>query len=118
MGTVRRYFGPAVTRRGERGWWRASGWDRAYRDRIHLITEYGDVLVEVRDSRLRALASAHAHAVRAYLLGFDPEGEELRAFRGRRVAGFRLLDDRDRDLIDELERRGDLEWHDLYERVP
>jgi hypothetical protein len=117
VATIRKYYGPAVTRKGERGWWRATEWDRAYRGEIHLLTESGDVLVEARDSRSRALASAYAHAIDDYRHQRDPDGEGLRRFRGRRIGGHRLLDDRDLDLIDELGRRGDPEWPDLYERV-
>jgi hypothetical protein len=118
VSTILKYFGPAVTRSGERGWYRVTSWDRAYRGRMHLFSEEGDVLVEVRDSRARSLAAQHVRAVNQYRLGFDPKGEGLRRFRGRRIGGHRLLDDRDLDLIDEIDRRGDSDWPDLYERMP
>jgi hypothetical protein len=114
--TVRHYFPNAVTRRGERGWWRATESDRAYRGEIHLTTEDGDVLDDVRDSRSRHLASDHALAVKAYLDGDDRDGKGLRRFRGKRIAGHRLLDNRDLDLIDRLDQAGELDWPDMYER--
>jgi hypothetical protein len=116
--TILRYYAPAVTRHGERGWWRPTPWDRAYRGEMHLLTETGDVLVVLRDSRSRALASAYARAIGEFLDQRDPDGAGLRRFRGRHIGGYRLLDDRDLDLIEELQRRGDPDWPDLYERVP
>jgi hypothetical protein len=116
VATIRQYYPESLTRIGERGWWRATAWDRAYRGLVHLTTTQGDVLVELRSSRLRSLASEHARAIRAYLLNLDPDGEGLRRFRGKDIRGYRLLDDRDLDLIDELDRRGETDWPDLYER--
>jgi hypothetical protein len=113
---VQKYYGPGVTRQGVRGWYRPRAWDRAYRGELHLITDAGDVLLAVRDSRSRALASEHARAIATYALRKDPAGEGLRGFRGRRICGYRLLDDRDLDQIDELIARGELDWPDLYER--
>ena len=115
VGTVRRYYPSAVWHRGERGWWHATERDRAYRGEVHVITADGDLLLELRSSHTRSLASEHALAVKDYLDGRDREGRGLRLFRGRRIARHRLLDDRDLDLIDELERRGELDWPDLYE---
>jgi hypothetical protein len=115
--TVRKYFPGAVTRGGGRGWWRATEYDRAYRGRVPLTTRQGVLWLEVRDSRSRSLAARHAQAVTAYLLGDDPEGVALRSFRGRRIVGHLLVDDRDLDLIDELQRRDDFDWPDFYERV-
>jgi hypothetical protein len=117
VATIRFHYGPAVTRRGDRGWWRATEWDRAFRGRLPLTTEEGVVWVEVRDSRSRSVVSEHAHAVHDYLEAIDPNGAGLRRFRGRRINGYRLLDDRDLDLVDEMHRRGELDWPDLYERV-
>jgi hypothetical protein len=114
---VRLYFGPAVTRHGERGRFRVTEYDRGYREPIHLATDSGDMLAEVRDSRSRSRASEHALALGDYLSGIDPHGMGLRRFRGRRINGMRLLDDRDLDLIDALHRRGDFDWPDFYERV-
>jgi hypothetical protein len=86
---------------------------------MHLATKCcGDVLEEVRDSRSRSLAASHANAVNAYRRGDDPDGRGLQRFRGKRINGHLLLDDRDLDLIDELDRRGDLDWNDIYGRQP
>jgi hypothetical protein len=115
--TIRKYYGPAVIRHGEHGWWRATEWDRAYRGEMNLTTAEGRVRVVVRDSRSRVLASEYAHAIHDYSNQTDLDGADLRRFRGRRIAGYRLLDDRDLDLIDELERKGELDWPDLYERA-
>jgi hypothetical protein len=116
--TVRRYFPNAVVRRGDRGWWRASKSDSAYRGHIHITGEQGDALEDVRDWKQRQLASDHALALKAYLDGQDPEGRGLRRFRGKRIHGHRLLDDRDLDLIDRLDQAGELDWPDMYERGP
>jgi hypothetical protein len=114
--TVCKYYPGAVTRHGERGWYRASQYDRAYRGEIHLTTADGDVLETVRDSRSRMLVGDHANAVRAYLNGDDPSGAGLRRFRSKRISGRRLLDDRDLALIDRLQQAGELDWQDIYDR--
>ena len=83
---------------------------------IHVLTSHGDRVLTVPDPRDRSLASKHSHAVRRYERGDDPTGAGLRGYRGKRIGGYRLVDDRDLDLIDEFNVRGDRDWPDFYER--
>ena len=86
------------------------------RNEIHVLTTKGDRVLAVPDPSERSLAAQHASAVARYGRGDDPTGAGLRRFRGTRIAGYRLVDDRDLDLIDEFHGRGDLDWPDFYER--
>ncbi len=114
--SVRRYFGHDLTR-GSGGWLVPKPADRSYHGDMFVISTEGVVGRPVRGSRSRSVISEHARAVDDYLRGRYPEGEGLRRFAGRRVAGVELETDRDR--IDELRRVGDLEFLDLYvDRAP
>ena len=83
---------------------------------IHVLTSEGDRLLAVPDQDERSSAARHANAVARYARGDDPTGDGLRRFRDKRIGRYRLVDDRDLDLIDEFLRRGDFDWPDFYER--
>ena len=57
------------------------------------------------------MLARHANAVRRYLETEDASG--LDEFRGRRVAG--LVLETDIDQLEDLARRGEFQWLDLYE---
>lgn len=110
--SVRRYFGGDLER-GRGGWSIPKPTDRSYHGDLRIISTEGLVERPVRGSHARRLVSEHANAVQRYLHGDDPEGEGLRRFTGRRVAGVELETDLDR--LDELQRRGDFDdFLDLY----
>jgi hypothetical protein len=111
-GSVRRYFGHDLER-GPGGWSVAKQSDRSYHGDLRIVSTGGVVERPVRGSRARTLVAEHANAVRRYLHGDDPEGEGLRRFKGRRVAGVELETDLDR--LDGLQRQGEFdEFLDLY----
>ncbi len=111
---VLRYAGSALTR-GPRGRYVPRPIERLYRP-LRLITTQGVVEVGVRDSRTASLLARHANAVRHYLETGD--AAPLAAFRGRTVRaekrGYRLLDDRDLALLDQLGAAGEARFEDLY----
>ena len=110
--SVRRYFGDDLER-GPHGWSLPKPSDRSYHGDLRIISTEGLVERAVRGSHARRLVSEHANAVQRYLRGDDNEGEGLRRFAGRRVAGVELETDLDR--LDELQRRGDFDdFLDLY----
>jgi hypothetical protein len=82
---------------------------------IHVLTSEGDRVLAVPDSEERSSVARHANAVARYARGDDPTGAGLRRFRNKQIGRYRLVDDRDLDLIDEFLQRGDLDWPDLYE---
>ncbi len=110
--SVRRYFGHDLER-GPGGWSVPRKADRSYHGDLWVVSTGGVVAHPVRGSNARRLVSEHANAVRRYLQGDDPEGEGLRRFQGRRVAGVALEIDLDR--LVELERLGEFDdFLDLY----
>jgi len=86
------------------------------RDEVHVLTSRGDRVLTLPERRDRSLAARHSNALRRYERGDDPTGAGLRPYRGERLGGYRLVDDRDLDLIDEFNLRGDRDWPDFYER--
>lgn len=89
------------------------------RTEIHVLTSDGDRVLAAPDPAERSVVATHMNAVARYARGDDPTGAGLRRFRGKRIAGHRLVDDRDLDLIDDFLDRGDLDWPDFYEhRTP
>lgn len=109
--SVRRFFGQDLER-GPGGWSVPKPADRSYHGDLQVISTKGVVARPLRGSRARQLVAEHANAVKAYLRGDDPGGEGLERFGGRRVAGVELETDRDR--LEELERRGELDDFILY----
>lgn len=109
IGTVRKYASPALTTDAF-GRLVATGADRLYR-RVKVIGPEGDVFVNTRGSRRASTVGEYWNAVRHYLSTGD-EGP-LERFRGRRVAGVEL--ETEPDVIDELSRRGEVSFEDLYE---
>jgi hypothetical protein len=111
-GDVRRYFGHDLER-GPGGWSVPKKADRSYHGDMRIVSTEGVVVRPVRGSRARTLIADHANAVRRYLRGYDPDGDGLERFVGRRVAGVELETDRDR--LDELWRQGEFDdFLDLY----
>jgi hypothetical protein len=109
--SVRRYFGHDLER-GPGGWSVPRPADRSYHGDLQVISTEGVVPRPLRGSRRRRLVAEHANAVKAYLRGDDPDGDGLDRFSGRPVGGVELETDRDR--LEELERRGELDDFVLY----
>lgn len=109
--SVRRYFGDDLER-GPGGWAVPKPADRSYHGDLRVISTEGVVARPLRGSRARQLVAEHANAVKVYLRGDDPDGEGLDRFSGRRVGGVEL--ETDRDQLEELERRGELDDFILY----
>jgi hypothetical protein len=108
--SVRRFFGHDLER-GAGGWSVPKRADRSYHGDMRIISTEGVVVRPVRGSNARRLVAAHANAVQAFLLGLD-DGEQVRRFRGRRVAGVELETDLDR--LEQHGASGELEFLDLY----
>lgn len=108
--TIRRHF-PGTLRRGARGrWWIARG-DRQPFD-MRVVGTEGPVVRTTRGSQVRSLIGAHHQAIKQYL---GPEGGDpsvLEQFRGKRLAGVELETDPDR--IEEIWRRGQLDFLEIY----
>lgn len=109
VGTVRKYASPALTTDAF-GRLVATDADRLYR-RVQVIGPEGDVFVSTRGSRRASTVGEYWNAVRHYLSTGDESG--LARFAGVRIAGVEL--ETDPDVIDELARRGDVSFEDLYE---
>jgi hypothetical protein len=109
--SVRGFFGHDL-QSGPGGWSVPKSADRSYHGDIRVVSTEGVVARPLRGSRARQLVAEHANAVKAYLGGVDPDGEGLDRFRGRRVARVEL--ETDRGQLEELERRGELDYFVLY----
>jgi hypothetical protein len=75
------------------------------------ITPDGQVLVEVRGSRVASLIGRHANAVQQFHATGDTR--PLREFRGRSVQGRKLATDP--NVLRRLARRGEIEFEDIYD---
>jgi hypothetical protein len=106
---VLRHAGPALER--ENGRYRAKRGDRLLRVMAVLGTGGVTHEVELRGSRQASLVGEHWAAVKHYLLTGDVS--LLAAFDGVVVAGIAL--ETDPEVIDEWERRGELEIDDIYD---
>jgi hypothetical protein len=111
VGTVRKYASPALARDAF-GRLVPKDADRLYR-RVHVIGPEGERWVDTRGSRVASRVGAYWNAVRTYLGTGDEE--PLERFRGVRVGGIEL--ETDLDVIEELARRGEVAFEDLYELV-
>ena len=74
----------------------------------------GGVEAGGRASREARLNARHGIVVGQFVANRPGAGEELRQFRGTRVAGYELEADQDR--IEALGRRGALSWPEIYAR--
>ena len=109
IGTVRKYAGPALETDAF-GRLVAKDADRLYR-RVHVIGPRGETFIGVRGSRRASTVGEYWNAVNNYLV----TGDELplRRFSGMSVGGVEL--ETDPDFIEELARRGEVSFEDLYE---
>jgi hypothetical protein len=106
--TVRKYAGE-VLERDTSGRYRVKSGDRLVRP-MRITSTDGTVEASVRGSAVASLNARHANAVKQYLNTGDTS--VLTPFEGRRVAG-RVLET-DPDRLDELARRGFLDWLSIY----
>ena len=80
---------------------------------LPVLTTQGVVILEIRDSREASLVGQHWSLIGQVLNGRNPA--VLRPFARRRIQGYRFETDPDR--IEELGRRGELRFEDIY-RLP
>jgi hypothetical protein len=107
---IRQYAGGAFTR-DKRGRIVAAATDDLLRP-MRLISTSG--VVEVAPTQAEAsLIGRHANEVKRFGSGIS-NATRLSAFKGRRAAGHEL--ETDLDAIEDLLRRGELDWLDLYLR--
>ncbi len=106
--TVRRYVGPAL-RGAPNGRLVPRGTDRLVRP-MRVIADRGVVEVGVRGDGKAGLNARHVNAVKHFLA--TGESGPMTEFRGKRVGGHRLQTDL--DALEDLGRRGELDWLDLY----
>jgi hypothetical protein len=107
--TIHRYAEPALTK-DVFGRLVPTRTDRLYR-RVHVIGPDGERWIDTRGSRVASTVGEYWNAVRHYLTTGDEA--PLEPFRGVRVGGVELQTDP--DAIDELARRGEVSFEDLYE---
>jgi hypothetical protein len=111
VGTIRKYAGSALETDAF-GRLAAKDADRLYR-RVRVIGSRGETFIDVRGSRRASLVADYWNAVRHYLLAGDEV--PLRRFRGVSVGGEEL--ETDPDVIEEISRRGEVSFEDLYEHA-
>jgi hypothetical protein len=104
------YAHDALSGRG--GTARATAADRLYRP-MRIVSGGQNVDVDVRGSRVASLVGEYWNGVHIYLDTGDDE--LLRAFAGKKVAGYEL--ETDPDVLDELARRGMFEFDSIYRLV-
>ena len=108
VSTIRKYAPDAVSR-STSGRYRATKADRLVRP-MRVVSTEGMIEVIVRGSVVASLNARHANAVKHYLNTGDVS--VLLPFEGKKVAG-RVLET-DPDKLDELGRRGYLDWLSIY----
>jgi hypothetical protein len=108
-GAVLRHSGGALAVEGGR--YRPTGSDRLLRVMRVFGTDGVETEVQLRSSRQASQVGEHWSAIGHYLETGDDS--RLRALRGKTVAGIPL--ETDPELIDEWERRGELEIDDIYD---
>ena len=106
--TVKKYAGEALEKDGS-GRYQVRPADRLIRP-MRIVTTEGVAEDIVRGSRVASLNARHANAVKYYLSTGD--ASVLAPFIGKSVAGHPLETDPDR--LDELGRRGFLDWLSIY----
>lgn len=107
-----KYAGSALTK-DARGRYTVKPRDRLYR-RMRFLTPNGIVILDVEDSDIATTISKYMHAVQRYAR--KGEHQDLVAFRGKsiRINGQHYPFVTDLDLLDELGRRGELRFEDIY----
>ena len=106
--TIRKYAPSAVSRSAS-GRYRATRADRLVRP-MRVVSTEGTIEAIVRGSAVASLNARHANAVKHYLNTGD--ASVLVPFEGKKVAGHVL--ETDPDKLDELGRRGFLDWLSIY----
>ena len=112
--TVIRHLSPRALRKGTDGRWYATKRDTIGR-RMDMLTTEGRRAVQPRDSREASLIARHLNAVQAFVEGRPHGKRELRAFQGRRAAGFEF--ETDLDTIETQAIRGELSAESIYEHT-
>jgi hypothetical protein len=107
--TVLKYARTALTRRPD-GLYGAKPADPLFR-RMRILSLEGVISVDIRGSRVAALAGEHASAIHHFLATGDDR--RLRPLAGKRVAGVPL--ETDPDAIEAWGRRGVLDFEDIYD---
>lgn len=105
---VLRHAGPALVRSSNGRYWPTPN-DTLLRALLVLTTE-GLIEIALLDSREATVVGRHWSAIGRLLETGDATA--LRPFEGRRVGGFVL--ETDPDVIEELGRRGELSFEDIY----
>lgn len=105
--TVRKYSASALERKSGR--WTAKKSDRLYRP-VLVATTGGRKEVGVRGARQASLVGEHMNAAKRFLKTGDTAA--LNKFAGKTVGGKALATDP--ALLEELYRRGELEFEDIY----
>jgi transposase len=79
---------------------------------MKIITRFGPTVDIVRSWQERELLGRYNQALRMFRAGEDGAAAALRVFRGKTVAGHKLVTDI--DLLIQLEEAGKLDFDDLY----
>jgi hypothetical protein len=79
---------------------------------MKIITRFGPTVDVVGSRRERDLLGRYNKALRMFRAAEDGAAAALRVFRGKTVAGHKLITDR--DLLTQLEEAGKLDFDDLY----
>lgn len=91
--------------------WKARGEDELAVS-MSILTGQGRVGAIVRNSRERRLLHRYELALTAFRAGDDGAEAELKAFKGKKVAGHTLITDA--NLLIQLEEAGQLDFDNLY----
>lgn len=109
--TFIRHARRALRRRGPGKPWKAIPEDQLSAA-MKIITRFGPTVDIVRSWHERELLGLYNQAVRMFRAGDNGAAAALRVFRGKTVAGHKLITDI--DLLIQLEEAGKLDFDDLY----
>ena len=109
--TLRRAAGRVLYRSGPGKPWKARS-DDQLRFLVRIMTDFGPELVVAPNLRERKLAGAHSFAINMWRAGEDGAEAKLKEFKGKTVAGHRLITDT--ELLTQLEEAGLLDFENLY----